>query len=119
MVTTTRQIFISVGQRFNEILVKKLFSLSNEDYTIAEALMQMKNDPSSPRTSQRLFVYYLGLVAARYGVFFSLIYFPHIMFIYLTYVWCRYARRALKYVCPYLRIRHLGASPLKIPTLKN
>ncbi|HBK70918.1 MAG TPA: hypothetical protein DDZ39_04550 [Flavobacteriaceae bacterium] len=60
LITTTREIFISVGQRFNEILIKKLFGFNGEDYTIAEALMQMKNDPSSPNTSQRLFVYYIG-----------------------------------------------------------
>ena len=60
MITTTREIFISVGQRFNEILVRKLFAFNNEDYTIAQALMEMKNDAQSPRTSQRLFVYFLG-----------------------------------------------------------
>lgn len=60
MITTTRDIFISVGQRFNEVLVQKLFAFNNEDYTIAQAMMEMKNDPRSPRTSQRLFVYYLG-----------------------------------------------------------
>ena len=60
MITTTREIFISVGQRFNEVLVKKLFGFRGEDYTIAEALMHMKNDPSSLSTEQRLFVFCLG-----------------------------------------------------------
>lgn len=60
MITTTREIFISVGQRYNEILIKKLLNFNNEDYTISEALMAMKNDPASPATSQRLFVYFLG-----------------------------------------------------------
>ncbi len=60
LITTTREIFISVGQRFNEILIKKLFGFNGEDYTIAEAMMAMKNDPSAPNTSQRLFVYFLG-----------------------------------------------------------
>ncbi len=60
MITTTREIFISVGQRFNEVLVKKLFGFGGEDYTIAEALMHMKNDPASLSTEQRLFVFYLG-----------------------------------------------------------
>jgi len=59
MITTTREIFITVGQRFNEILVKKLFGFGGEDYTIAEALMQMKNDPTTT-TEQRLFVFFLG-----------------------------------------------------------
>ena len=60
LITTTREIFISVGQRFNDILTKKLFGFNGEDYTIAEALMAMKNDPTSPNTTQRLFVFYLG-----------------------------------------------------------
>ena len=59
MITTTREIFISVGQRFNNILVKKLFGFNGEDYTIAEAMMQMKNDPGA-NSEQRLFVFYLG-----------------------------------------------------------
>ncbi len=59
MITTTREIFISTGQRFNEVLVKKLFGFNNEDYTIAEALMQMKNDPATT-SQQRLFVFVLG-----------------------------------------------------------
>ena len=42
------------------ILNKKLFGFNGEDYTIAEAMMEAKNDPSSPNTSQRLFVYFLG-----------------------------------------------------------
>ncbi len=60
LITTTREIFISVGQRFNEILIKKLLAFNNEDYTIAEALMEMKNDPLAPNTSQRLFLYFIG-----------------------------------------------------------
>lgn len=60
LITTTREIFISVGQRFNDILTKKLFGFNGEDYTIAEAMMAMKNDPSAPNSSQRLFVFYLG-----------------------------------------------------------
>ncbi len=59
MITTTREIFITVGQRFNEILVKKLFGFNGEDYTIAEALMEMKNDPTATN-QQRLFVFFLG-----------------------------------------------------------
>ena len=60
MITTTREIFISVGQSFNKVLVKKLFAFNNEDYTIAQALMESKNDPASPNSDQRLFVYYFG-----------------------------------------------------------
>ena len=60
MISTTREIFISVGQSFNKVLVKKLFAFNNEDYTIAQALMESKNDPASPNSDQRLFVYYFG-----------------------------------------------------------
>ena len=59
MITTTREIFISTGQRFNEVLIKKLFGFAGEDYTIAQALMEMKNDPTTT-SSQRLFVFFLG-----------------------------------------------------------
>jgi len=60
MISTTREIFISVGQSFNRVLVKKLFAFNNEDFTIAQALMETKNDPASPNSDQRLFVYFFG-----------------------------------------------------------
>lgn len=60
MITTTREVFISVGQQYNKILFEKLFGYNGEDYTIAEALMQMKNDDRIPNSNQRFFVYYLG-----------------------------------------------------------
>ena len=60
MITTTREIFISVGQRFNRVLAQKLFRFNNEDYTIAQALIETKNDPNSPNSNQRLFIYFFG-----------------------------------------------------------
>lgn len=57
LITTTREIFISVGQAFNENLAAKLFNFNDEDYTISQALMAMKNDFTS---SQRLFIYFFG-----------------------------------------------------------
>jgi len=57
MITTTREIFISVGQAFNENLVTKLLAYNGEDLSIAQALMAMKNNFT---TSQRLFVYFFG-----------------------------------------------------------
>ncbi|PIE48639.1 MAG: hypothetical protein CSA39_06735 [Flavobacteriales bacterium] len=60
MITTTREVFISVGQRYNKILFEKLFGYNGEDYTMAEALMQMKNDERIPNSNQRFFVYFLG-----------------------------------------------------------
>ena len=60
LISTTREIFISVGQSFNKVLVKKLFAFNNEDYSISQALMEAKNDPASPNSEQRLFVYFFG-----------------------------------------------------------
>ena len=57
MITTTREIFISVGQAFNKILIQKLLNFQNENYTIAEALMHTKHNFS---TTQRFFVYNFG-----------------------------------------------------------
>ncbi len=57
MITTTREIFISVGQRFNQKLIKKLFQFEGEDYTISEALLNTKNEFT---TAQRFFVYNFG-----------------------------------------------------------
>ncbi|MCF6296952.1 MAG: type IX secretion system sortase PorU [Flavobacteriaceae bacterium] len=57
MISTTRDIFISVGQAFNKNLMKKLLGFQDEGYTIAEALMHTKNDFSSV---QRFFIYTFG-----------------------------------------------------------
>jgi hypothetical protein len=57
MISTTREIFISVGQFFNRSLVKKLFGFQNENYTISEALMYTKHEFS---TVQRFFIYGFG-----------------------------------------------------------
>jgi Peptidase family C25 len=57
MITTTREIFISVGQAFNEKLVSSLFEFNGVDLSVSQALMAMKNNFT---TSQRLFVYYFG-----------------------------------------------------------
>ena len=57
MITTTREIFITVGQAFNRILIQKLFNFQNENYTISEALMYSKHSFS---TIQRFFIYNFG-----------------------------------------------------------
>ena len=57
MITTTREIFISLGQFFNKKLSQILFEFNNENYTISEALMHTKNEFSS---IQRFFVYNFG-----------------------------------------------------------
>ena len=65
MVTTTREVFISTGQRFNEQLIRVLFGFNNEDYTIAEALAVAKNQFSS---SQKFFIYYFGDPAMKLAI---------------------------------------------------
>jgi len=57
LISTTREIYISVGQSFNERFIKPLLNFNNENYTIAESLMQVKNQFS---TSQRFFVFAFG-----------------------------------------------------------
>jgi len=65
MITTTREIFISLGQRFNENLIKTLLAFNNEDVTIAEALMNTKNGFSS---KQKFFIYSFGDPAMKLAV---------------------------------------------------
>ncbi len=57
MISTTREIFISLGQAFNRDLVGKLFSFNDETYTISEALMYSKHNFTS---AQRFFIYDFG-----------------------------------------------------------
>ncbi|MCF6222301.1 MAG: type IX secretion system sortase PorU, partial [Flavobacteriaceae bacterium] len=57
MISTTREIFLSVGQSFNTKLIENLFDFQNKDYSIAEATMYTKHDF---RTIQRFFVYNFG-----------------------------------------------------------
>jgi hypothetical protein len=57
MISTSREIFISVGQVFNNTLIQNLFGFEGQDYTIAEALMYSKH---SFGTTQRFFIYNFG-----------------------------------------------------------
>ncbi|WP_456377433.1 type IX secretion system sortase PorU [Lutibacter sp.] len=65
LISTTREIFISVGQAFNERFIKPLLNFNNENYTIAEALMEVKNQFS---TTQRYFIYSLGDPAMKLSI---------------------------------------------------
>jgi len=65
MITTTREVFISTGQRFNEQLIRILLSFNNEDFTIAEALATAKNNFSS---TQKFFIYYFGDPAMKLAI---------------------------------------------------
>ena len=65
MITTTREVFISTGQRFNEQLIRKLLAFNDEDLTISEALMATKNQFSS---TQKFFIFSFGDPAMRLAV---------------------------------------------------
>ena len=57
MITTTRDVYISVGQAFNKRLMAILLEFNNEDLTIAESLVKTKNNYSE---TQKFFIYYFG-----------------------------------------------------------
>lgn len=65
MITTTREIFISVGQSFNQDLIGVLLEFNNEDLTIAESLVSAKNDFTN---FQKFFIYYFGDPAQKLAV---------------------------------------------------
>ena len=61
LITTTRQIFISVGIQFNETLSQYLFDFENsQTMSIAEALRLTKNDPLVTNNTQRRLVFFIG-----------------------------------------------------------
>ena len=57
MITTTREVFISVGQAFNKKLIATLLQFDNEELSISESLVKTKNNFSD---SQKFFIYYFG-----------------------------------------------------------
>ncbi|RAJ13508.1 type IX secretion system sortase PorU [Olleya aquimaris] len=66
LITTTRQIFVTVGKDFNKILKEYLFSYSTNDTysyfeypSIAEALRLAKNDPNFSNAQKNL-AFYIG-----------------------------------------------------------
>lgn len=65
MITTTREVFISTGQRFNEQLIRILLAFNGEDQTIAEALAVTKNQFSS---TQKFFIFSFGDPAMKLAV---------------------------------------------------
>ncbi len=69
LITTTRQIFVSVGVSFNLTLENYLFSLNSDNYyTMAEALRLTKNDPSISGTDQRRLVFFIGDPAMKLAI---------------------------------------------------
>ena len=67
LITTTRQVFVSLGITFNNVLGQYLFSFSetdnfadNEYPSMAEALRLTKNDPAIASQSQRSLIFFIG-----------------------------------------------------------
>ena len=57
MITTTREVFIGTGQSFNTQLIEVLLEFNNEDLSIAESLVEVKNGFSS---TQKFFIFCFG-----------------------------------------------------------
>ena len=65
MITTTREVYISVGQTFNEDLIRILLEFNDEDLTIAESLMKTKNEFSN---TQKFFIFHFGDPAMKLAI---------------------------------------------------
>ncbi|MEO9570770.1 MAG: type IX secretion system sortase PorU [Polaribacter sp.] len=65
MITTTREVFISVGQSFNQQLIRVLLEFNDEDLTISESLMKTKNQFTD---TQKFFIYSFGDPAMKLAV---------------------------------------------------
>ena len=61
LITTTRQIFVSLGQAFNVIIEPYLFAFGSNEYpSVAEALRLSKNDPGISSNPQKPLVWFIG-----------------------------------------------------------
>ena len=65
MITTTREVFIFVGQQFNELLVPILMGFNNEDLSISQGLVRAKNQFVS---TQKFFIYSFGDPAQKLAI---------------------------------------------------
>lgn len=65
MITTTREVFISVGQGFNDDLMSVLLEFNGEDLTIAESLAKTKNNFTN---FQKFFIYFFGDPAKKLAI---------------------------------------------------
>lgn len=57
MITTTRDIFISLGEQFNKTLSKYVLDFDNTDTNIAQNLVKAKNETNNV---QKYFIFYFG-----------------------------------------------------------
>ena len=69
LITTTRQIFVTVGVVINEELDAYLFNFGSNDYpSMAEALRLTKNDPSVVGINQKSLVFFIGDPAMKLAI---------------------------------------------------
>ena len=68
MITTTREVFITMGNRFNRELLRILLQFNNEDLTIAEALAKAKNEYRGSFQFQKFFIYFFGDPAMKLAI---------------------------------------------------
>ena len=67
LISTTRQIYVTNGISYNNIIAKHLFAFESDDYpTMAEALRLSKNEFSG--TSQRRIVFFIGDPALKLSI---------------------------------------------------
>ncbi|CAM1355347.1 type IX secretion system sortase PorU [Tenacibaculum halocynthiae] len=65
MITTTRDVFISLGEQFNKELTKHVLSFDNSNSSIAQNLIKAKNTTSS---NQKFFIYFFGDPAMKLAI---------------------------------------------------
>ncbi|TCK68506.1 putative secreted protein (Por secretion system target) [Winogradskyella wandonensis] len=69
LITTTRQIFVTVGTDYNEVLEDYLFAYGSNDYpSMAEALRLTKLDPQIAGSSQKRLVHFIGDPAMKLAI---------------------------------------------------
>ncbi|MFL0076634.1 type IX secretion system sortase PorU [Tenacibaculum maritimum] len=65
MITTTRAVFIPIGERFNKKLANNVLNFDGSDKSIAENLIKTKNETNS---IQKFFIYYFGDPAMQLAI---------------------------------------------------
>ena len=69
LITTTRQIFVTVGTNYNKVLEDYLFAYGSNDYpTMAEALRLTKLDPIISGSAQKRLVHFIGDPAMKLAI---------------------------------------------------
>lgn len=67
LISTSREVYVPFGKRFNKTLIPNVLDFENKDVSIAEALMNSKNLEQHGQ-GQHYFIYYLGDPAMKLGM---------------------------------------------------